>query len=930
MAYQSEYALENEVLQQLESLGYERVNIHNVEQLHDNFRNIINERHKDKLNGKPLTDREFERLMTGINGKSVFDSAMQLRDSYVLKRDDDTDLYLNFMNLKQWCQNKFQVTNQISVKDKYKSRYDVTILINGLPLVQIELKRSGVAITEAFNQIERYRRQNYTGLFRYIQLFVVSNKMETRYYANSDREIFKGQIFYWSNEQNERINYLKDFIEDFLEPCHIAKMISRYMVVNETDKILMALRPYQVYAVEAILNRALETNNNGYIWHTTGSGKTLTSFKASQLLSQEENIKKVIFLVDRKDLDNQTLAEFNKFQEDSVDFTDNTRKLLRQLADPTLPLIVTTIQKMANAVKSNHSVMESYKQDKVIFIIDECHRTQFGDMHRLIKQHFENAQYFGFTGTPRFEENKSQDGRATADIFDTCLHHYLIKDAIRDHNVLGFSVEYNQTFNSHDDLNEEYVSKINTSEIWMADERIEAVCRHLISNYHKKTDNGNYTSMFAVQSIPMAIKYYDTFQRLKTEGVHDLNVATIFTYQANEDAQEDDNHVHSRAVLDRIMNDYNQTFKTNYNTDNFEGYFSDVSKRMKEVVRDDKIDILIVVNMFLTGFDSKKLNTLYVDKNLKHHDLIQAYSRTNRVEKERKPYGNIVCYRDLKKQTDEAIEIFSQTDNTDTVLSLSYKEYLENFKDILQDVFQLAPTPLDVDKLEVEDLKKEFVISFRDLSNTLIKLKTFDEFQFTKNELGIAEQTYEDYKGKYLNIYEEVIRGKKIDNEEAVSVLDDIDFQVELMRNDLINVKYIMDLIGQINLSDTKARDEKRHQIHKLLDKADDQQLRLKADLIRRFLDKVVPSLKEDSDINEAYYEFEDKEKTKEIDAFAEQKAFSAMLLNEAVNEYEYSGNIDRKSIGQNISEPFMKRKRKTDQIIQFIEDTVEKYGMVE
>ena len=464
----------------------------------------------------------------------------------------------------------------------------------------------------------------------------------------------------------------------------------------------------------------------------------------------------------------------------------------------------------------------------------------------------------------------------------------------------------------------------------MADERIEAVCRHLISNYHKKTDNGNYTSMFAVQSIPMAIKYYDTFQKLETEGVHDLNVATIFTYQANEDAQEDDNHVHSREVLDRIMNDYNQTFKTNYNTDNFEGYFSDVSKRMKEVVRDDKIDILIVVNMFLTGFDSKKLNTLYVDKNLKHHDLIQAYSRTNRVEKERKPYGNIVCYRDLKKQTDEAIEIFSQTDNTDTVLSLSYEEYLENFKDILQDVFQLAPTPLDVDKLEAEDLKKEFVISFRDLSNTLIKLKTFDEFQFTKNELGLAEQTYEDYKGKYLNIYEEVMRGKKVDNEEAVSVLDDIDFQVELMRNDLINVKYIMDLIGQINLSDTKARDEKRHQIHKLLDKADDQQLRLKADLIRSFLDKVVPLLKEDSDINEAYYEFEDKEKTKEIDAFAEQKAFSAMLLNEAVNEYEYSGNIDRKSIGQNISEPFMKRKRKTDQIIQFIEDTVEKYGMIE
>lgn len=637
----------------------------------------------------------------------------------------------------------------------------------------------------------------------------------------------------------------------------------------------------------------------------------------------------MIFLVDRKDLDNQTLAEFNKFQEDSVDFTDNTRKLLKQLADPTLPLIVTTIQKMANAVKSNHSVMESYKHDKVIFIIDECHRTQFGDMHRLIKQHFENAQYFGFTGTPRFEENKSQDGRATADIFDKCLHHYLIKDAIRDHNVLGFSVEYNQTFNAHEDLDEEYVAKINTSEIWMADERIDAVCRHLVSNYHKKTDNGNYTSMFAVQSIPMAIKYYDTFQKLKSEGVHDLNVTTIFTYQANEDAKEKEEHVDSREVLDRIMSDYNATFKTNYATDNFEGYFSDVSKRMKEVVREEKIDILIVVNMFLTGFDSKKLNTLYVDKNLRHHDLIQAYSRTNRVEKERKPYGNIVCYRDLKKQTDEAIEIFSQTDNTDTVLSLSYNEYLDHFKAILKEVFQLAPTPLDVDKLETDELQKEFVISFRDLSKTLIKLKTFDEFQFTESELGIAEQTYEDYKGKYLTIYEKVIRGGNPDDK-GISVLDDIDFQVELMRNDLINVKYIMDFIGQINLSDVKARDEKRRQIHKLLDKADDQQLRLKADLIRSFLDKVVPSLKEDSDINEAYYEFEDQEKTKEIDTFAEQKAFSATLLNEAVNEYEYSGNIDRKSIGQYIAEPFMKRKRKTDQIVQFIEDTAEKYGIVE
>ncbi|REH92178.1 type I restriction endonuclease subunit R [Staphylococcus felis] len=928
MAYQSEFALENEVLQQLEHLGYERVNIHNVEQLYDNLRAIINERHEAKLEGKPLTDSEFQRLLTDINGKSVFDSAMQLRDRYILRRDDETVVSLELMNTKKWCQNKFQVTNQISVKDKYKSRYDVTILINGLPVTQIELKRSGVAISEAFNQIERYRRQNFTGLFRYLQLFVVSNKMETRYYANSDREILKAHMFYWTDEKNERINYLKDFIKDFLEPCHLAKMISRYMIVNETDKILMALRPYQVYAVEAILNRALETNNNGYIWHTTGSGKTLTSFKASQLLSQEE-IKKVIFLVDRKDLDSQTLAEFNKFQDDSVDFTQNTKKLLKQLEDPSQHLIVTTIQKMANAVKSGEAVMDRYREDKVIFIIDECHRTQFGEMHRLIKRHFQNAQYFGFTGTPRFEANKSQDGRATADIFDKCLHYYLIKDAIRDGNVLGFSVEYNQTFNTKENMNEDYVDKINTSEVWMDEERLQLVAEHIVRNYSKKTHQGKYTTMFTVQSIPMAIAYYDIFRKLKQEGKHDLNITTIFTYQANEDTHEEEYFEHSREVLDRVMVDYNQTFGTNYDTDHFDGYFSDVSKRMKSVVPGEKIDILIIVNMFLTGFDSKKLNTLYVDRNLQHHDLIQAYSRTNRIEKETKPYGNIVCYRDLKRQTDEAIEIFSQTDNTDTVLSLSYDEYLTVFKDTLKTVYTLAPTPLDVDNLESEEQQKAFVESFRELSNTLVKLKTFDAFEFSEDELNISEQTYEDYKGKYLAIYENVIRREK-NNEEGVSILDDIDFKIELMRNDLINVKYIMDLIGQINLSNKNERDEKRRQIHQLLDKADDEQLRLKADLIRQFIDRVVPSLKEDADINEAYYDYEEQQKLKEIDTFAQQHSMSPTFINEVIGEYEYSGHIDRKQVRQNITGNLIQRKKKTDDVVRFVEDTSGKYSYTE
>lgn len=314
MSYQSEAALENEVMDRLVDLGYERVNILNDEQLKENFRKILNERHIDKLNNEPLTDREFERLMTQINGKSVFESAQILRDKFVLKRDDETEVYLEFFNTKKWCQNKFQVTNQISVNDKYKGRYDVTLLINGLPILQMELKRSGIAISEAFNQVERYRRHNYTGLFRYVQLFVISNGQETRYYANSDKEIYKSHMFYWSDVENNRINQLKDFMDDFLEPCHMSKMVARYMIVNETDKFLMVMRPYQVYAVEALMHRALETNNNGYIWHTTGSGKTLTSFKAAQLLSEEEGIDKVIFLVDRKDLDGQTLSEFNKFQ----------------------------------------------------------------------------------------------------------------------------------------------------------------------------------------------------------------------------------------------------------------------------------------------------------------------------------------------------------------------------------------------------------------------------------------------------------------------------------------------------------------------------------------------------------------------------------------------------------------------------------------
>ncbi len=928
MGYQSEYGLEENVIKQLQDLGYERVSLRNETQLKENFRRILNERNADKLEGRPISDSEFKRIMIDISDKSVFESAQILRDKYVLERDDETKVYLSLMNIKKWCQNTFQVTNQVSVNDTHKSRYDVTVLINGLPLVQIELKRSGVAITEAFNQIERYRRQNYTGLFRFIQMFVVSNKMETRYYANSDQKIMKSHMFYWSDEKNERINVLKDFIESFLEPCHIAKMISRYMIINETDKILMALRPYQVYAVEALLNRAIETNNNGYIWHTTGSGKTLTSFKASQILAQEPDIKKVIFLVDRKDLDGQTLGEFNKFESDSVDRTFNTKKLLKQMDDPTRKLIVTTIQKMDNAIKSGHQAMERYKEDKVVFIIDECHRTQFGSMHRIIRQHFGNAQYFGFTGTPRFEENASQDGRATADIFGECLHHYLIKDAIRDGNVLGFSVEYMNTFDRSEKIIEDgYVNKINEAEIWMADERVQKVAEHIIANHNKKTRDQMYTGMLTVQSIPMAIQYYRVFQKLKKQGVHNFNVTTIFSYQDNEAIDDTMDEQTRRDILEGIIQTYNETFDKNFSTDTFDGYFNDVSNRVKKGLPDQKLDILIVVDMFLTGFDSKKLNTLYVDRNLQHHTLIQAYSRTNRVEEPTKPYGNIVAYRNLKEKTDEAIELFSKTDNTDTVLSLSFQAYLTKFKQALIELFELAETPQAVDQLEREEDQRDFVIAYRELAKHMQKLKTFDEFAFDKETLGIDEQTYEDYKGKYLDIYDKVMRPDK-ETLEGESILDNIDFNIEILRNDLINVQYILDLLNQIDLSDTEQQEKDIKEIRKVLDKADDDQLRLKSDLIRTFLDKVVPNLNEGDSIDDAYYNYESKVKVGELEQFSEETDYPLELLKSLVKEFEFSGHLNNNLIEEGVSGGLLIRTKKIKRVKSFIKEMVKKYSV--
>ncbi|MCJ0941379.1 type I restriction endonuclease subunit R [Mammaliicoccus sciuri] len=929
MVYQSEFALENEMMEQLESNGYETVTIRNEQQLLDNFRAILNERHADKFKDQPLTDKEFQRLLTMINGKSIFESARILRDKLPLKRDDETEEYLSFLDTKNWCKNKFQITNQVSVNDKYKARYDVTILVNGLPLVQIELKRRGVDINEAFNQVMRYRKQNYTGLFRYIQLFVISNGVETRYLSNNDGDILKSHMFYWSDKDNKRINNLSDFTNSFLRPCQLAKMISRYMIINETDHILMAMRPYQVHAVEALINQATETNNNGYIWHTTGSGKTLTSFKASQILSEQDDIQKVIFLVDRKDLDSQTEEEFNKFAKGAVDKTNNTSQLVRQLNDRSLPLIVTTIQKMSKAIQSNPKALEQYKTNKVVFIIDECHRSQFGDMHRIVRQHFNNAQYFGFTGTPRFEENKSQDGRSTADIFGRCLHTYLIKNAIHDGNVLGFSVDYINTIKTKNiDLDsEELVEGINKDEVWLADDRIRLIARHIVENHDKYTRNRQYSAILTVQSIPALIKFYNVFKEISKDYDKPLNITGVYSYSPNEESTEGNvKEKHSRDSLDEIIADYNATFGTNFSTDTFQGYFNHISNSVKKGVKDSKIDVLIVVNMFLTGFDSKVLNTLYVDRNLKHHDLIQAYSRTNRVEKETKPFGKIVNYRNLKRQTDEALKLFSQTEDTDRILMRSYEEYLSEFVDALAELKTIAQNPEDMDNVFDENDKKSFVEAFRLVSKLVLRLKTFEEFNFTNENIGMGEQEFEDYKSKYFAIYDEV--KNKHGESEKVTILNDIDFEIEILRNDLINVSYIMELVRKIDLKDKEEQQRNREQIRRILDNADDPTLRLKRDLIREFIDEVVPKLTEEDDIDEVYLKFENAKREEEFKKFAHQQAVDEEILKAITGEFEFSGIVNQGELKDLVGDKKLREKRQTKKAIaSFIEEVTSKYS---
>lgn len=874
MSTQSEAILEDNLLKQLVSLGYEKVSITNESELLANLKAQLEKHNKTTLN-----EVEFARILNHLNKGNVFEKAKILRDKYALVREDGTTKYIEFIDTEHWCQNLFQVTHQVTIEGSYKNRYDVTILINGLPLVQIELKRRGLELKEAFNQINRYQRHSYganSALFHYVQIFVISNGVNTKYYANNRKQSFK-QTFFWADKENSNITNLNEFTDVFLEPCHISKMICKYVVLAEVTKSLMILRPYQYHATEAIIDRVVNTNKNGYIWHTTGSGKTLTSFKTAQILMKLPNVHKVVFVVDRKDLDYQTTKEFNSFSQGSVDGTDNTASLVKQFNDDTR-LIVTTIQKLNTAINKQRYLekMENLRDKHIVFIFDECHRSQFGETHLNITKFFNNYQMIGFTGTPIFADNATGNKfgkRTTKELFDECLHKYVITDAISDDNVLKFSVEYvgryKEREGSQNNLDIE-VEDIDTKELLESPERLEKITDYIIANHGRKTHSKEFTAMMCVSSVDVLTKYYDLFKSKQ----HGLKIATIFSYSTNEDDKDangldaldesdgahiDEEHInkHSRDKLEEYIGHYNTMFGTNFttkDTQSFYNYYNDISKRVKL----KEIDILLVVNMFLTGFDSKTLNTLYVDKNLKYHGLIQAFSRTNRILNEQKSQGNILCFRNLKKATDDAIALFSNKNAKDIILMKSYEEYVERFVEALKNLKSIVPDVDSVNDLEGEEAKLAFVKAFRELMRIKNILGSFADFSF--EDLGIVEQEFEDYKSKYLDIHDTISKGGE---KEKVSILEDVDFELELIHKDEINVTYILKLLAQLKDANETEHQKQRQNIVNIIN--GNAQLRSKRELIERFIDEHLARIEDIDTVDDVFDKFWEQEK---IEAF--------------------------------------------------------------
>lgn len=920
MSHQSEAILENNLIKQLVGLGYESVQVHDGDVLYSNLKGQL-----EAFNKATYTNKEFDGILNHLAKGNVFEKAKTLRDRYSFTKENGEIDYVRFYDSENWNNNLFQVTNQVTQQGSFLNRYDVTILVNGLPLVQVELKRRGIEIKEAFNQINRYQNHSFWsnhGLFQYVQLFVISNGVNTKYLANNKLQSVK-QTFYWADDKNKNITELTDFAATFLNPNHLGKMIAHYVVMNETYKNMMVLRPYQFFATEAIIQQVKTSKDNAYIWHTTGSGKTLTSFKTSQILMDLPEVYKVVFVVDRKDLDYQTMAEFNAFKDGSVDSTDNTTSLVNQFLGKFKDkkgvrkdsnLIITTIQKLNNAISGhNRDKLAHLKNERFVFIFDECHRSQFGETHGRITEFFAKSQLFGFTGTPIFADNASKNDlgkRTTADLFGKCLHKYVITDAIRDENVLRFGIEYigkyKNTSNTFIDIE---VEDIDKKEVLDSPKRLTKIVDYIIAHHNQKTFNKDYSSLFAVSSIENVIQYYDIFQQKKLAGEHDLRIATIFTYGANEEDENAQDYLpgdeidlaaeskvaylssHTRDKLESYIGDYNKMYNVSFTTKDsqqFENYYKDISKRLKEREKEtfndekDRLDIVLVVNMMLTGFDAKKVNTLYVDKNLKQHGLIQAFSRTNRILGEQKSQGNILCFRNLKKATDDAITLFSNKDAIEVVTMPSYEDIAKKFDEALINLREIAPTYQSVNDLESEDDEASFVQAFRKLMRNLNVLQSYTDFNW--EDLPLDEQEFEDYKGKYLDLYEKV---KRDSTKEKTSILDDIDFELELIHRDKINVAYILKLLAKMKGAKTSEVAAQKKAIIDLL--GGDVMMRSKRELIEQFIEENLPNISDVDNIEDEFEQYWQDQKVLALGKLCEEEHLDKKQFKALIDSYIYS-----------------------------------------
>ena len=947
-SYQSEASLENEFIRLLQEQSYEYIQIHKEVDLISNLRKQI-----EKLNSYTFSDDEWNRFFSdNISNPNlgIVEKTRTIQEDYRknLRRDDGSTKNIMLIDKSNIHNNILQVINQYTEdKGNYDNRYDVTILVNGLPLVHVELKRRGVALREAFNQIDRYQRDSFwagCGLYQFVQIFVISNGVNTKYYSNTTRfnhikdnanPSKKGKTSnsfeftsYWADANNHPIPDLIDFTKTFFSKHTILNILTKYCIFT-SENMLLVMRPYQIVATERILNR-IEISTNykkygtidagGYIWHTTGSGKTLTSFKTARLASKMEGIDKVLFVVDRKDLDYQTMREYDRFEKGAANSNKSTAILKKQLEDDNCRIIITTIQKLSTFIKSTNSHPVYGKH--VVFIFDECHRSQFGDMHTAIVKHFKKYHLFGFTGTPIFAVNsgssKNANLQTTKQAFGDQLHAYTIVDAINDKNVLPFRVDYIKTVDEKDDISDEKVWDIDREKVFMEPKRISLVTKYILDNFDRKTyrnskwfkfnvirnvqevassknKNSNeqkkttfvngFNSIFAVSSIQAAKLYYNEFKKQMAERPEGnrLKVGVIFSYGANEEetdgildeedpANTESLDASSRDFLEKAIQDYNEMFSTNYDTssDKFQNYYKDVSLRMKN----KELDILIVVNMFLTGFDATTLNTLWVDKNLKMHGLIQAFSRTNRILNSIKTFGNIVCFRNLQKQTDDAISLFGDKNANGIVLLKGYKDYYYGYKDdkgnektgyqgMIQELE--GKYPLTGFPLVGEQNKKEFIALFGAVLRMKNLLTSFDEF--SGNEI-LSEREFQDYSGKYLDLKDEISR---LPPEQAKDINDDVVFEIELIKQVEINIDYILILVQKYHDSHCNDK-ELLISIQKAVDSSPE--LRSKKALIESF----IAGINEVDDVVSEWRTYIAEQKEKEL---------NEIIVSEKLNEQE-------------------------------------------